>query len=116
MNAMKFVPLLLLVPTLAGCIINADSHNERTGHYVSSATLARIEPGKSSDYVSALVGEPTRRTKLEAGSEIWKWEYRDKKTRNGAFIFVFSDESTTEIEGATYVEFKDGVVVRSWQD
>lgn len=101
---------------LAACIVNVDSHRERSGRYVSSATLAQVEPGRSQDYVVALLGEPNTRTKIDGGTEIWKWTYTETKRSEGSLIFVFSGDETERIEGATYVEFENGVVRKTWQD
>ncbi len=98
------------------CIINVDSHSERSGRYVSASTLQQIEPGRTQAYVLALLGEPTSRTKLEGGTEIWKWAYTETKRSEGSLIFVFSGDDTERIEGAAYVEFQDGVVRKTWQD
>lgn len=98
------------------CIINVDSHSERSGRYVSASTLQQVEPGRTQDYVLALLGEPTSRTKLEGGTEIWKWAYTETKRSEGSLIFVFSGDDTERIEGAAYVEFQDGVVRKTWQD
>lgn len=101
---------------LTSCIINVDSHRERTGRFVSASTLSQIEPGRGQDYVQALLGEPSSRSKLEGGIEIWKWTYTETKHSKGHLIFVFSGDETEHVEGATYVEFKDGIVQKSWQD
>jgi len=108
--------LLLVAGLVSACIINVDSHRERTGRYVSAATLQQIEPGRSAEYVRALIGEPTSRTKIEGATEIWKWTYRDTKRSEGRLIFVFSGDETEHIEGSTYVEFHDGLVHKTWQD
>ena len=98
------------------CIINVDSHSERSGRYDSSSTLQQVEHGSTQSYVLALLGEPTSRTKVEGGTEIWKWSYTEVKRSEGSLIFVFSGDETERVEGAAYVEFQDGVVRKSWQD
>ncbi len=114
------IPLLALslatFVALPACIINVGTKTERTGRYVSSETLRQVEPGRSQDYVLALLGEPTSRTKLEPGGEVWKWSYTETKKREGRLIFVFSGDDTTSVQGAAYVEFQNGVVAKSWQD
>lgn len=113
--------LPLCAASLAGClfcacIVNVDSHKERTGRYVSAATLQQVEPGRSPAYVLALLGEPTSRTTIEGATEIWKWTYSETKHREGQLIFVFDGDETQRIEGATFVEFQDGLVRKTWQD
>lgn len=98
------------------CVINADSHVEHTGKHVSAQTFEQIQPGKKQDFVLALLGEPTTRTALEGGTEIWKWEYRQKNVHRGTLLFVFSGDNSTVEEGATYVQFEAGLVSKAWQD
>lgn len=101
---------------LSACIVNVDSHKQRTGRYVSSSTLQQIEPGRTQAYVLALLGEPTTRTRVDGAVEIWKWSYTETKRREGRLIFVYSGDETEQVEGATYVEYQDGVVTKTWQD
>lgn len=112
-----FVLSTLLVGLLAtACIINVDSHKERSGRYVSQATLDQIVPGRSKEYVQALLGEPTTRTIVENTTEIWKWTYSETTHSEGHLIFVYSGDSSERVEGATYVEFQEGVVHKTWRD
>ncbi len=112
---------LVLSSLLAGvlataCIINVDSHKERTGRYVSEPTLEQIVPGRSKEYVLALLGDPTSRTVVEDTTEIWKWTYSETTRSGGRVIFVYSGDSTERVEGATYVEFVEGEVRKTWRD
>ena len=107
------LPLLL---ALSGCIVHADSRVHRSGRVVGPQTVAQIVPGKRKDFVVALLGEPTSTTPLAGGTEIWKWEFSEKRVRSGSLLFVFDSDETTERSGATYVEFEDDVVLKAWQD
>ena len=99
------------------CVISAGSDSEVSGQYVSQRTLDRIEPGKDQDYVLALIGKPDSRTKLDDGTEIWKWRYVEKKRSHGHLIFIFDTDSKTETRHTAYVEFDaDGKVVKAWRD
>jgi outer membrane protein assembly factor BamE (lipoprotein component of BamABCDE complex) len=107
----------LSIPLLfSGCIIHADSHVHRTGVEVSRETLAQVEPGRKKDFVIALLGEPTSRTTLEGGTEIWKWTYTEKRVRRGSLFLILDSDTTQERNGATYVQFEDEVVAKAWQD
>jgi outer membrane protein assembly factor BamE (lipoprotein component of BamABCDE complex) len=101
---------------LCGCIINTGSHSAHSGNYVSAQTFEQISPGKSKDFVLALLGEPTTKTPLSDGSEIWKWKYRQTEKKSGTLLFVFNGDSTTETESQTFVVFKDDVVSQAWRD
>lgn len=116
MNRLHLLTLAAGLCLLPACIINADSHTTRSGKYISTDTVQRIEPGKNADYVIAVLGEPSSRQALADGTEIWKWTYRERKRSSGAIFLVVDSDSTTETERATYVELQHGVVVRAWQD
>src|SRR4026208_414838 len=91
------VPVLLAIAccSLSSCIINANSHTTRSGKFISNETLSRIEPGKTLDYVEALIGQPSTKTKLTDGTEIWKWNYNERKKSNeGVFLVLDSDHTT----------------------
>ena len=112
-------PLAALTASLplAGCVvIDTNSHTERSGTEISPTTLAQIEPGKPTEFVIALVGEPSSRTSLSDGTEIWKWTYREKRTSGGHILFVVDSDSTSEKTRTTYVEICAGQVVKAWQD
>ncbi|RMH04728.1 MAG: outer membrane protein assembly factor BamE [Planctomycetota bacterium] len=99
------------------CVIAADSSSSISGTYVSQTTLDQIEPGKDREYVRALLGEPDITTRLDDGSEIWKWHYVEKKRSHGHLIFVFDSDSNREIRHTAFVEFgPDGKVVKAWRD
>lgn len=107
---------ILASTTQSSCILNANSRTKVTGRYVSAETLRQIEPGKTQEYVIALLGDPTTRTKLADGVEIWKWQYTENRSSSGSFIFVFDSSESRETTNATYVEFKDVLVTKAWRD
>jgi outer membrane protein assembly factor BamE (lipoprotein component of BamABCDE complex) len=109
--------LLAAAPMLSGCLVNSHSHSEFTGHYIGANTLQQIEPGKSKeDFVVATIGTPTTKTRLEDGSEVWKYEYRKRTSGNGTIFLLLNTSNSTEKEGAVYVIFRDGVVEKVWRD
>jgi outer membrane protein assembly factor BamE (lipoprotein component of BamABCDE complex) len=101
---------------LCGCVINTGSHSETSGRYIGEQTFEQVSPGKSKEFVLAVLGEPTTKTPLSDGSEIWKWLYRQKKKSSGSVLFVFNGDSSTETQSATFVMFKDDVVTQAWRD
>lgn len=114
--AATLVLLVLATFLCGGCIINTGSRVEQSGRQISTQTLEQIQAGRKMDFVQAVLGEPTTRSTLAGGTEIWKYQYREKRTRSGTVLFLFSGDNTTVIEHACYVEFQDGAVTRSWQD
>jgi outer membrane protein assembly factor BamE (lipoprotein component of BamABCDE complex) len=98
-------------------VVHSDSHTQYSGRHVSDATLEQIKPESSQEYVLTLIGEPTSKSDLTDGSSIWKWSYTKKQTSSGHLILLFSGGSTTETNGAAYVEFTpEGRVRHAWRD
>ena len=115
---MNLKPLgcLLLASCLSACVIDSRSRSEHTGQRIGPETLTQIQPGRTAEFVLALLGEPTIRSQAGGKTEIWKWEYRKREHRSGSLIFVIDSDSTTEVRNTTYVLFEDGKVAKSWQD
>ena len=116
----QLASLALLAGALAlipGCLVNSSSRTEYSGRYISADTVKQIEPGKSkSDFVVAVLGDPSSKNKLDDGSEVWKWEYQKKHSSSGQVFLLVNSNDHTESQGATYVVMRDGVVERVWQD
>ena len=101
---------------LSGCLVVGSSTHKRTGNYVSEATLAKIEPGKTTQgWVLATLGEPDKRNKLEDGTEVWCWKYTEHRESNGAVFLLFANSDEKEIRGSVFVEMKDNVVTNKWR-
>jgi outer membrane protein assembly factor BamE (lipoprotein component of BamABCDE complex) len=119
MNAARAAAVIALsaLPLLSGCLISSHSSTEFSGRYIGAETMAQIEPGKTKeDFVVATIGTPTTKTKLEDGSEVWKYEYSKKTSGNGTVFLLLNSSNSTEKEGAVYVILKDGVVQKAWRD
>jgi outer membrane protein assembly factor BamE (lipoprotein component of BamABCDE complex) len=100
-----------------GCLVTSQSRTEYSGRYVGPETFERVQEGKSSqEFVRATLGEPTCRTPLSDGTEVWKWEYQKTHSGSGTVFLLFGGSDRTEHPGAAYVTFKDGVVARKWRD
>jgi outer membrane protein assembly factor BamE (lipoprotein component of BamABCDE complex) len=112
----QFLGSLILCSCLSSCIIDTSSRTERSGRQVGHETLEQIQPGRTREFVLALLGEPTSRSGAGGKSEVWKWEYRSREQRSGSLIFVFDSDKTTEVRNTTYVLFEDGQAVKAWQD
>jgi len=116
----KFAALCVAAGSLAvlsGCLVRSSSKTVYSGRYIGTDTVSQIEPGKSKeDFVLAVLGAPTSRTPLSDGAEVWKWEYRKKKTSSGAVFLLVDADDHTETTGATYVVLRESVVEKVWQD
>jgi len=108
---------LVLAFTASGCLVGKSSNTKFTGRYIGEETLRQIEAGDTQDEVFSLLGEPTSRTQKESGTAIWKYAYTQATTKSGAVFLLFGSETTTQTEGAVYVEFDDErKVVKTWSE
>lgn len=102
---------------MQGCLVSSSSRTEFSGRHIARSTFEQIEEGKTrKDFVLATLGEPTSKRALDDGTELWKWNYRRSKSSRGSVLLLLAANNTTESEGATYVQFRDDVVVSAWQD
>ena len=110
---------LLLTATLplAGCLVSGSSKETMTGEYVGKSTYSEIEPGVTTEkWILGVLGEPSSKTCLDDGSTLWKWAYKKDHSSSSAVFLIFGGSSRKESEGATFVQLKDGIVVKAWQD
>jgi len=108
--------LALAAAALPGCLINSSNNEHYSGTYVSEATFNRIEPGTTTkQWVLGTLGEPSVKTNLEDGSELWKWQYSKTKQSSGSVLFIFGGSSSSETGGAAYVQMRDGIVTKAWR-
>jgi len=97
-------------------IVSSHSDVDRTGNYVSPETFEQVKVGTSTEYVTAILGEPSSKSTLSDGTEIWKWRYTEVRESHGGVIFVVNSRKTTDSVHNSYVEFQDGKVARAWRD
>lgn len=107
---------LLLCACLSACVIDTSSRSEHTGREIGPETLEQLQPGRTQEFVLALLGDPTTRSSAGDKTEVWKWEYTRREHRSGSLIFVIDSDNTSEIRRTTYALFEDGKLVKSWQD
>lgn len=102
---------------MTGCLVRSSSRTEYSGRFIGRETAKQIEPGKSKqDFVLAVLGEPTSKTPVSDGSEVWKWEYRKKEHSRGKVFLLVNADDHSETQGATYVVMRDCTVEKVWQD
>lgn len=112
-------PALLVVfaGALAGCIVRGSSEVRTSGHFIGDQTISRVAPGETTkEWILAVFGEPTSKSPLGEGTEIWKWEYRRVQTSSGTVLFVFDSDNRSEQARNVYVEFDGDVVEAVWRD
>lgn len=109
--------VLLAAANMSGCLIGSRSDVRTTGNYIGPQTFSQVQPGSTdAEWVLATFGEPNSRSTLSDGSEIWKWTYTKTKSGSGSLLFVYGGSDRTETQGSTFVQVRDGVVVKAWRD
>lgn len=108
--------LLCACLMLTGCLVMSNKEDKITGNYVASSTFDQIAPGKTTAaWVKSTLGEPTEKSSLDGGAEVWKYKYTERKESQGAIFLIFGGQNVKERPGTAFVEFKDGVVVNKWR-
>ncbi|HWE93348.1 MAG TPA: outer membrane protein assembly factor BamE [Tepidisphaeraceae bacterium] len=107
--------VLLLTPLTAGCLVTAQSEQRQSGNYVADSTFAQVKPGKTAGFVRATVGQPTKITSVEDGSEVWDYLYTERKESSGAVFLIFGGHDVKETGHHAFVELKNGIVTNAWR-
>ena len=106
----------LMATAMGGCLIGSSDTETSTGKEISKATFNKIEPGVTTkQWIEATLGEPTGKSTLDDGTDVWKWSYARVKSSSGSVLFLFGGSSTKATSGSAYVEMKDGLVTRAWR-
>lgn len=102
--------------TSVGCLVTTGSTTKRQGNYVAQTTLDNIQPGKTSKaWIVATLGEPTGKTVLEPGHELWKYSYKETHESGGAIFLLYAGGNSKVTDGTVFVELTDGVVSKFWR-
>lgn len=105
--------------TTSGCIrlVRTSTSTQYSGRYVSQSSYEQIEPGcTTGEWVKAVLGPPTLEQALDDGDQIWRYEYTRWRTRSGSVFLLFDGDNQSSNQGGTYVQVRDGIVVRKWRD
>ena len=115
------LPLLLIVATFllsgtVGCLVTSNSSQHRSGNYVADTTFDQIRPGQTTEgWVDATLGKPTSVSRLDDGTEIWKYSYTERHDSSGSVFLIFGGSNSDEKTHTAFVEIKDGVVRKAWR-
>ncbi len=102
---------------LGGCLVSGSSTEEMSGQFVGRSTFMEIEPGVTTEkWILTALGEPTTKACMDDGTSLWKWAYRRARSSSSSVFLVFGGSSLHETEGATFVQLKDGIVTKAWQE
>ncbi len=111
------VLLASLLP-LAGCLIYSDDtrYGEK-GKAPTEHTLDQIQTGTTTrDWVLATLGDPSRQSTTEEGTELLEYQYSRKKDNQFIFCpFVFINDEGEEKQ-TLYFEVANGVVTKFWKE
>lgn len=109
--------LLAATLPLAGCLVSSSSKETMTGTFVGQSTFSEIEPGTTTEkWLLSALGEPTTRACMDDGTQLWKWAYKKDQASSGSVFLIFGGSSRKESEGATFVQLRNGIVEKAWQD
>src|SRR5271170_7192957 len=107
--------LLSISWLLSGCLVATSSQTTHSGDYVSDATWSKLEKGRTSqEWVLTVIGQPTSKSTVGSGKEIWKFSYTTRTENNGAVFLIFAGSSKEENSSNAYIEFKNGIVTDWW--
>ncbi|MCC6322330.1 MAG: hypothetical protein IT438_12945 [Phycisphaerales bacterium] len=102
---------------LTGCLVSSHNSTKIEGAYVSPATYDEVQPGTTTaEWITAAFGQPSVKTPLASGDELWKWTYTKTKSGQGSVLFVFGGSDVTETVGHVNIQVRDGIVVHKWRD
>jgi outer membrane protein assembly factor BamE (lipoprotein component of BamABCDE complex) len=108
---------ICLMLFLSGCLVSGDSHQTRTGTYVSDNTFNQIRPGKTSEeWVRATLGPASSDKPLPDEGHILKWSYTERKESSGAVFLIFGGHDSKETTHTAYVETHHGMVTNAWRE
>jgi len=117
MHLTSLAPVLLLAFLSPACvIISTDGSKDVSGQYVSATTLEQIEPGSTGEYVLSLLGEPTTRSTLSDGTQIWKWSYTESSRSSSHMLLLLNASKQTSSSHHAYVLLENDVVTKTWRD
>lgn len=115
-NRLSLAGIVIIGLLGTGCLVGGGSSVHRSGNYVADETLNRIQPGKTeAAWVAATLGQPSEKTELGSGHELWKYTYHEKRSSNGYVFLVFGVSDEKSVDGKAFVEIQDGVVVKAWR-
>jgi len=116
----KLILMIVIASALVpgGCFIHDSkvSYSDK-GAPVSDHTLKQIKCGETTkDWVVATLGTPSEQTTTDNGIEILKYRYGKKQDSDTVVLPFLIIDDQKQIEQTVYVEVKDNIVRRYWQE
>lgn len=107
---------LTLMLAVSGCLVTSESHQNRSGNYISDATFNQIKPGQTTEqWVRATLGPPNSETAIGDDGKLLKWSYTERHESSGAVFLIFGGHHENETTHTAYVETHHGVVTSAWR-
>lgn len=108
--------LIVVSGLLSGCLVATSSQTTHSGSYVSDSTWSKLEKGRTSqEWVLTVIGQPTSKSTVPGGKEVWKFSYTTRTENDGAVFLIFAGSSKEENASNAFIEFKDGIVTDWWR-
>jgi outer membrane protein assembly factor BamE (lipoprotein component of BamABCDE complex) len=116
----KGIGLLLLTNLLplTGCLVyHNDVRYGDKGKAPTERTLDQVQTGTTTrDWVLATLGEPSRQSTTNDGTEVLEYQYSRKKDNSLVVCpFVFINDEGEETQ-TLYFEIEDGIVTKFWKE
>lgn len=112
----RFLCAIVAILMLSGCLISSNTSEHRSGNYVADSTFNQIQPGKTTEgWVDATLGKPTSTSRLDDGTEIWKYSYTEHHDSSGAVFLIFGGSNSSETSHTAFVEIHHGIVRKAWR-
>ncbi len=89
------------------------------GTFISERLFDRIKVNETrTDWILAVLGEPTSKAELDNGTTIWKWSYRPLEQEASIFsVFGGSKDEPKLQTSTTFVRIdRAGLVLEKWRD
>ena len=109
--------LITLGMLVSGCVVINNADDSTRGQKIQEATLKQFEPGTTTKaWTLAVLGEPTSQENLDGGIDVLRYEYSHRSEQQTLVFLLFAGNADKEEKQTVYLEFKDDVLTRYWQE
>lgn len=112
---LKMLGVSALCISLAGCLFVVDSKQKVGSTQWYQSDLDRVVEGQTSaQWVRDAFGEPSRVSRFDDGSEIWRYRNSSSSSSEVGLFLLFSVDVEEDKEEVLSLEIRDGVVRDFW--
>lgn len=114
-TTISLILLGCIVLALPSCLFGRSSKTEFHGKYVSEQKMEQLKAGASRSEALELFGEPSGKSEVHDGDDLWSWRYQKETKETGAVFLLFGSSKETTHHGTVYVRFRGGKATRVWR-